>query len=710
MFISDFDSQKTKLEEQNQPTSAIGRIGSRVATGVSRAVNPAMAGLSLHDMYQSVRDEDYPGAALSAGSALAYGAGARFPAIAAPAFAVGAGLDVANVLRDPEAREEIKQAIKKPFQGPAQTSRGRGRNVLPAQTVTDVTQKDDIDDEMEKLREVSIAPITGAITRAVSRLGKKTADLGKSAGKGSRRSSVLRTAGDSVSGVDIPSSKFLYHVVRTGGTVSDSPYFANREQAETYLKALPDPENYSVQQQSYTAENKETFSASPNLIQSIVDVESGGREDAVSPMGALGRMQVMPATARNPGFGVKPAQDFSSQELERVGQDYFNAMLNRYDGDKRLALIAYNMGPGAADRWLARGANNLELPSETQAYVPNVLNRYQRRTQQITSTPNARPSTIAQTTPIARPRPSTSQSNIQQQNMLSSEPLAYITTGPRLPVLSTTDRLNRNSVPTRTVSRPSTNRSPGTNPAWTPPPGPKMAPVPQPDSLDPIIKQKNRPDSIEQIIKNKNFKKADLDRLLQLFRDNPEMFASMDNNTINLVQSINDLYKDNVAESKKNIKENIQQLADLLYNELEMTYGDLVHLYGHEVVGDAIEEVLLQQGDETEDIPVMAKKVLRILRQRFDQTENKEPENEIDKKDTTDVEDKNAMIQLQADVDKIKNTLGVKESKIYFNVLATSEQDCREKFKLRKDRQGWYLRESANPKIKLDAIRAFQII
>jgi hypothetical protein len=444
---------------------------------------------------------------------------------------------------------------------------------------------------------------------------------------------------------------------------------------------LPSVRESTVSENTVSNTPTKPFAADSNLIQSIKDVESGNNPAAVSPKGALGTMQVMPATARNPGFGVKPAQDFSSRELERVGQDYFNAMLNKYGGDKRLALIAYNMGPGAADKWVSRGGKIKDLPKETQGYVPKVLGRYQQSPQ---------PASLGQI------------QQTQRTTRLSPTPSSFTN---------------------KTVAANPVTRVRGINPAWTPPPAPKMNTYTQPDSLEPIIKQKNipdslepiikqknRPDSIEQIIKTKNPKKADLDRLLQLFRDNPAVFASMDNDTLNLLQSISNLNKDNVAESNQNINENIGSMADLIYTELEMAYGDLVQLYGHDVVGDAIEEVILQQGDELGDVASMAKKVLGKLKQRFDQAENKEPENQVDKKDTPDVEDKNAMIQLQADVDKIKNTLGVKESKIYFNVLATSDQDCRQKFKLRKDQQGWYLRESANPKTKLDAIRAFQII
>jgi soluble lytic murein transglycosylase-like protein len=87
-----------------------------------------------------------------------------------------------------------------------------------------------------------------------------------------------------------------------------------------------------------------------------------------SPKGAQGEMQVMPGTNRDPGYGVKGARDDSPDEIARVGRDYASALLERY-GDPKLAAIAYNMGPGATDKWLAAGADPSKLPKETQGYV-----------------------------------------------------------------------------------------------------------------------------------------------------------------------------------------------------------------------------------------------------------------------------------------------------------------------------------------------------
>jgi hypothetical protein len=109
----------------------------------------------------------------------------------------------------------------------------------------------------------------------------------------------------------------------------------------------------------------------------IMAKESGGRRYdkegnlLTSSKGALGEMQVMPYTSRDPGFGIKPARDNSPDELRRVGDEYAAAMYNRYK-DPKLAMIAYNMGPGATDKWLAAGADPRKLPKETQGYIRGV--------------------------------------------------------------------------------------------------------------------------------------------------------------------------------------------------------------------------------------------------------------------------------------------------------------------------------------------------
>jgi hypothetical protein len=110
-----------------------------------------------------------------------------------------------------------------------------------------------------------------------------------------------------------------------------------------------------------------------DLINKIMMKESGGRRFdkqgnlLTSPKGAQGEMQVMPGTARDPGYGIRPAREGDADDLARVGREYFGKMLNKY-GDTKLAAIAYNWGPGNTDKWLMAGADPAKLPRETQKY------------------------------------------------------------------------------------------------------------------------------------------------------------------------------------------------------------------------------------------------------------------------------------------------------------------------------------------------------
>lgn len=87
--------------------------------------------------------------------------------------------------------------------------------------------------------------------------------------------------------------------------------------------------------------------------------------------GAMGPMQVTPETARDPGYGIKPWDGKTQEDLARVGREKLAVMLHRYDGDTSKALAAYNWGEGNVDKAVARHGDNWldHAPEETQNYV-----------------------------------------------------------------------------------------------------------------------------------------------------------------------------------------------------------------------------------------------------------------------------------------------------------------------------------------------------
>ncbi len=118
--------------------------------------------------------------------------------------------------------------------------------------------------------------------------------------------------------------------------------------------------------ESIIEEAAEKNGVDPSLVQAVIQAESSGNPTAVSSAGAQGLMQLMPATAKE--LGVK--DPFDPAENVMAGTRYLRRLMDRYQGNTRLALAAYNWGMGNLEN---RPHN---LPKETKDYIAKVENYY----------------------------------------------------------------------------------------------------------------------------------------------------------------------------------------------------------------------------------------------------------------------------------------------------------------------------------------------
>lgn len=139
------------------------------------------------------------------------------------------------------------------------------------------------------------------------------------------------------------------------------------------LQKLFYPLDYEVEIQQASQE----YGLEPAFVAGVVYTESRFRPEAESSQGALGLMQVMPETAAfvQERSGIQGDYQNPSVNLQ-MGAWYMNYLEEKYQGDERLMLAAYNSGQGRVDGWISQEGFDIEsdIPfRETREYVDNVL-------------------------------------------------------------------------------------------------------------------------------------------------------------------------------------------------------------------------------------------------------------------------------------------------------------------------------------------------
>ncbi|MCA9503815.1 MAG: lytic transglycosylase domain-containing protein [Spirochaetaceae bacterium] len=139
--------------------------------------------------------------------------------------------------------------------------------------------------------------------------------------------------------------------------------------------ALPERERLALAQTIVREARRHDLE--PDLVLAVIEVESAGYHLAVSHVGAMGLMQLLPATGEEVAarLGIDwngPDTLFDPTKNVQLGTAYLKQLSDRYDGDVGIALAAYNWGPGRIDRRLRSGDT---VPSR---YIEQVMRAYDR--------------------------------------------------------------------------------------------------------------------------------------------------------------------------------------------------------------------------------------------------------------------------------------------------------------------------------------------
>ncbi|WP_206934115.1 transglycosylase SLT domain-containing protein [Roseococcus thiosulfatophilus] len=205
---------------------------------------------------------------------------------------------------------------------------------------------------------------TRAGALSVAQLAERSERL-RQAGREALVVGAWRAAGGGTEWID----RFEQGATMPGGTWTQRNAAAGRVLATPQQLAARLPSAWApIIQQAAQANGLE-----PGLLAALIGLESGGRAGATSPAGARGPAQIMPATARDPGFGMPPLPEAALNDPAQAipwGAAYLARLRDHFGGDMAKALAAYNAGPGRVEQ--AERAGGL-LPAETRNYLATLL-------------------------------------------------------------------------------------------------------------------------------------------------------------------------------------------------------------------------------------------------------------------------------------------------------------------------------------------------
>jgi len=167
---------------------------------------------------------------------------------------------------------------------------------------------------------------------------------------------------------DSTGAQTIYHYQDSSGVVHLSDIKTNAEYRPFFYFRIPAGVD-RAQIAAIIGREARRYGVDASLVTAMVEVESGFQVRAVSPKGAQGLMQIMPGTAQDLKLKDKDSLD-ASKNIE-AGTRYLRQLLDKFGGNVKLALAAYNAGPGAVSR-----CGGVPPIAETKSYIEKVKARY----------------------------------------------------------------------------------------------------------------------------------------------------------------------------------------------------------------------------------------------------------------------------------------------------------------------------------------------